>query len=122
MNQEGKKIIVNSAGGVSTSPIFRERTRGGALMRQMEGKVKDLRLNEVIERCPKDFLPVLTKRLKEIRVKYNANERELVMVADALVENLKAYVNKEVQNPMTSDEAIEEVRRFLAQQESDTSN
>jgi hypothetical protein len=116
------KEIVNSADQVSTSSTFRERADSGSLRDKVEKNHPDINLNQIITSCPKDFLPVLADRLKEIRFKYRANERELALVADALISNLRSYVDKDVRKPMTADEAITEVRLFLAQQESETSH
>jgi len=116
MSQEREKIIVTSAEGIATSRTFSNDAKPGSIMRKMSRESAKLGLNDIIRSCPGDFLPVLTQRLEYIRKKYDADERELVIVADALIENLKAYVKKEVKKPMTPDEAIEEVRKFLAQQ------
>ncbi len=119
---ESKKVIVESADNIATSRVFNNHIEPGTVMKKMEHKVVEFGLNEIIKSCPKEFLRTLTERLQEVKFKYNANERELVMVADALVANLKDYVEKKVKNPMTTEEAIEEVRKIILQSQSGAYN
>jgi hypothetical protein len=127
MQQEGsiirRKEIVPSADETPTRAPFRTETRQGAIKWKMRQEYADLKLGDIIRRCPEGYLPSLTESLKDLRIRYNANERELVMVADVLVENRLAYIdskNTKVKTPMTPDEAITAVRQFLAEQEPET--
>jgi hypothetical protein len=120
MESNTRKEIVNSADGVAANSIFHNQARPGSVMRRMRQEYMELGLNDIIKRCPEGFLRPLTESLKDVGSRYHANERELTMVADVLVENRNAYIQNDVKNPMTPDEAIAEVRKLLAQQEPET--
>lgn len=116
----GKKVIVESAEGTPTSATFRQSESPGFLRTKFKENIKELNLDEIIQRCPKDFLPTLVKCIQDIKLQYNSNERELTMVAEALVESRLQYIEGKVKNPITPEEAIKEIHEILTQKESNT--